>query len=192
MQPNYKPYNERTPDSQYTDLLRLIMDKGRPMHTPFHQGIGARQYLGARLEYDLENGFPFMPHRNVKGAFLPSLGEIVAFMNGARDQKTLVDFGCEWWKDWVTDKKCADFGLPPGDLGDGSYGVALHDYPSPDGPFNQIRALIEQMRDFPTARTHVLTTWVPRYDLGSESNPRKVVVAPCHGTVVKFELNPGT
>ena len=51
--------------------------------------------------------------------------------------------------------------------------------------------MIEQMRDFPSVTTHMVTSWMPVYILESKRHSRKVVVAPCHGTAVRVIINNG-
>jgi thymidylate synthase len=65
-------------------------------------------------------------------------------------------------------------------------------YPAPDGTsFNQFLAMIDQIKDFPSVTTHMVTSWMPVYALGSKERERKVVVAPCHGTAVRVIINDG-
>ncbi|MES3005892.1 MAG: thymidylate synthase [Patescibacteria group bacterium] len=152
---------------------------------------------GRTLSYNLSNGAPVMPIRDLSASFKGAIGEIVAFINGAHTLEDLKKFGCPeiFWGRWVTAEKCANFGLETGDLGAGSYGAVLTATPMPGGKtFNQIDALIRQMKRMPNLRTHVITTWYPPYDLSDkeQDSPRKVVVAPCHGNMVMFNVYPET
>jgi len=178
-----KPYNERVPDRQYQDLLKKIMDEGIEV-MPIH-GEKARMLVGQQLRYKLENGFPVITERDLSGPlFKGALAEHIAFLHGARTQAELEKFGCNWWKRWVTKEKCAIFGLPEGDLGDGSYGAAWASFPTKEGkPFNQIENLVQQIKERPYLRTHFLSPWIPQYTLQHSGLTRKVVVAPCHGWV---------
>lgn len=200
-----KPYSERTPDTQYEDLLREVLEKGKKKQT-IHAKLpenaqSEHQYClelsGKMLSYDLSNGMPVLPLRDFSTGYKGAIGEIVAFINGARTLEDLEKYGCPkvFWERWVTKEKCANFGLPEHDLGDGSYGAVLTATPMPDGKtFNQIEALIKQMKKMPFLRTHVITTWYPPFDLSDKEQgaPRKVVVAPCHGNVVQFNVFPDT
>lgn len=181
----YTPVDDRTPDSQYRDILENIMDNGeviRPI-----QGGTAKRVIGAQLQYDMSNGFPLINERKItEKMFIGALAEHVAFLNGARTLEQLSSYGVpeNFWGPWVTAEKCAVFGLDAGDLGDGSYGAAWADFPTTEGaPFDQVEHLMRQMRDMPYLRTHVLTSWIPQYALQHEELRRKVVVAPCHGIV---------
>lgn len=179
----YKPAAQRTPDSQYQTLLRKIMEEGTEV-LPIH-GEKAKMLVGQQLRYDLSNGFPVITERDMTGPFFRgALAEHVAFLNGARTQKELEAFGCKWWERWVTKEKCDIFGLPEGDLGDGSYGAAWHDFPTKEGkPFNQIAHVMQQLKERPYLRTHFISPWIPQYDIQHDGLTRKVVVAPCHGWI---------
>jgi len=179
----YLPLEQRQPDSQYQDLLRRIMTEGEEV-TPIH-GEKAKMVLGAQLRYKMENGFPAITERNVSNnLFNGALAEHIAFLNGARTQAELEAFGCKWWDRWVTKEKCEIFGLEEGDLGPGSYGAAWTQFPTAEGePFNQIEHVIQQIKERPYLRTHVISPWIPQYTIQHEGLTRKVVVAPCHGFI---------
>ena len=179
----YRPYAARTPDSQYQNLLRQIMEMGvavKPI-----QGEKALMLMGPQLRYDLTNGFPVITERDMAGKFFGyALAEHLAFLNGARTQAALEKFGCPFWKRWVTKEKCAIFGLAEGDLGPGSYGAAWTNFPTSQGqPFDQISHVIQQIKERPYLRTHVITPWIPQYTIQHDGLTRQVVVAPCHGWI---------
>jgi thymidylate synthase len=176
-------FSKRTPDTQYQDLLRKIMKEGRVV-TPIH-GEKAKMLVGQQLRYSMDNGFPVITERDLSGPlFRGALAEHVAFLNGARTQKQLEAFGCKWWDRWVTKERTAIFNLPEGDLGDGSYGAAWASFPTKEGePFNQIKHLVQQIKERPYLRTHFVSPWIPQYTLQHEGLTRRVVVAPCHGWI---------
>ncbi len=181
----YKPFEKRTPDRQYQDALRQIMEHGRD--TKPIQGEGARSIVGMQMHFDMRNGFPLITERDISKLFKGGLSEGIAFLNGARTQEQLEAFGCKWWNRWVTPEKCAQFGLPPGDLGDGSYGAAWTNFPTSEGkPFDQIEHVMKQIKERPFLRTHFISPWIPQYTIQHSDLKRKVVVAPCHGWVHIF------
>lgn len=199
----YKPCAERTVDDQYERLLQELINDGikkTSIHAslPENKGSGHTHCLelpGRMLQYNLANGAPITTIRDltkydlVRGA----IGEIVAFINGAQTLDEVVAYGCpeSFWKNWVTESKCAKFGLQPGNLGNGSYGPMLTAMPMLDGrTFNQIEAMMSAMMINPLGRTNFLTTWYPPFALGDKNQdaPRKVVVAPCHGNAVQFDV----
>jgi thymidylate synthase len=177
-----KPFDQRTPDSQYHDLLARIMRDGREVK-PI-QGEKAKMVFGHQMHFNLANGFPLMTERDLSGRyFTGGLSEHIAFLHGARTHAELSSYGCKWWSKWVTKERCAMFDLPEGDLGPGSYGPAWTAFPTIEGvPFNQIINVIAQIKERPYLRTHVITPWIPQYTIQHSGLPkRKVVVAPCHG-----------
>ncbi|MBI4279214.1 MAG: thymidylate synthase [Armatimonadetes bacterium] len=182
----YRPFQERIPDTQYRDLLRLILDEGEEV--PTRQGVSALKIVGHLMRFSLENGFPLITERDLLSAphnrpslFHQALGEICAFLNGAQTREELERFGCYWWTPWVTPEQCAQYGLPPGDLGPASYGAAFRRFPTEEGPFDQIAHLIEQIRHSPHLRYHEVNPWIPHYLSRARGRRQRAVVPPCHG-----------
>lgn len=198
---HYKPQSERTPDSQYESLLLKILSQGNKK-TSFHakaeenKNTGHEYCLetqGHMLQYYLPYGVPITPIRDLSDSYKGAIGEIVGFINGARTLKELVSFGCPkiFWERWVTKEKCEVWGLSEGDLGPGSYGPMLTALPMLDGKtFNQVSALEAQMKRNPFARTNLITTWYTPLAMGDkeQGSPRNVVVAPCHGNIIQFDV----
>jgi len=175
-----KKVAERTPDSQYQDMLRHVLQNGHEVR-PIH-GEKAKMVVGYMLRFDLQNGFPLITERDLSKLMRGALAEHMAFLHGAHTQEELEKWGCKWWNRWVTPEKCSIFGLPPGELGPGSYGPAWAAFPTAEGkPFNQIVEVMKQLKERPYLRTHVITPWIPQYAIQHSQLTRKVVVAPCHG-----------
>jgi thymidylate synthase len=134
------------------------------------------------------NGFPLITERNMApksmtvSIWQKAIGEIFAFINGARTVQELQLFGCDWWEKWGTPEKCQKRGLLPGDLGPGSYGAAFHDFPTAEGTsFNQFAEVLEEIQANPDLRTFFISPWIPQYIPRRPGKVQKVVVAPCHG-----------
>lgn len=180
---SYKPYDERTPDYQYQNLLRDILENG--IRDKSQTGTDTITHMGtAPMRFDLSNGFPVITERNIKGFWKAPIGELLAFINGARTLEELEKFGCTWWDAWATEKKCSKRGLETGDLGPGSYGGAFHDFPTSEGEsFNQFKYLVQQIKEKPHLKTHIVTPFIPQYIYRVEGRQQKVVVVPCHGLV---------
>lgn len=186
----YLPFEARLPDTQYRDLLLRIITDGEEVRT--EHDVPARKVIGHAMRFRLANGFPLITERDLVGAGKPgkrpslfhqAIGELCAFLNGAQTQADLERFGCFWWDRWVTPEACARYGLPPGDLGPGSYGAAFRRFPTAEGPFDQVRQLIQQINNRPESRHHELSPWIPHYVLANHRHRRRVVVPPCHGWV---------
>ncbi len=188
MRGEYRPYEQRTPDEQYKNLIKVILERGvkgpSPMVDEKGQEINTIDLLGAPvIRFDiLKNGVPFLTERSLAGFWRGAVGELLGFINGVHTQEELEKFGCKWWKAWCTEKKCAKRGLETGDLGPGSYGAAFHDFPTTDGgSFNQVAEIIEQIKERPELKTHFISPWIPQYTIRNKNHQQKVVVCPCHG-----------
>lgn len=183
----YKPLAERTPDTQYRDRLRQILETGDLIKTT-PQGVGAITCFGtlAPMVFDLSNGVPLITERKLV-SWKSGVAEIIAFVNGARTIDEIEAYGVNpaFWSPYRGTG--TQLGLDPDDMGPGSYGPAFHDFeiPRPWWKFwarkslNQFAQLIEQLKSYPNMRTHVITPWIPYYT--ARGPYRKVMVAPCHG-----------
>lgn len=172
MKGEYRPYQSRTPDEQYKNLIRAVLEHGHkgpsPMVDKDGNEVNTIDLLGAPvMRFNLlENGVPFLTERSLEKFWRGAVGELLGFINGAHTQEQLEEFGCKWWKSWCTEKKCAKRGLETGDLGPGSYGAAFHDFPTADGgSFNQLAEIIKQMRERPELKTHLISPWIPQYTI---------------------------
>lgn len=191
----------REPDAQYGDLLRRLRERGRAAVSGMD--IESVMLPMQHMEFDLSNGFPVITERDLTrgttreiidnyqskperrpltGPLKQGMAEMLAFMNGAATQKELEEWGCNFWKPWLTHEKTSKRGLPDGHLGLGSYGVAFAAFPTDTGaPFDQYEALVEQIRDRPELRTHIITPFVPDKITRAPGHEQRTVVVPCHG-----------
>lgn len=210
----YRPLEERRPDGQFKRLLmdihteghwrgciqgKLLEDRGG--NTVDSRGLDD----GGKIVWNMENGFPLMTERDLTcpipregkedwpSIFDQGIGEWAGFANGARTHEEYQEYGCLWWGRWLTEAKCSIFQLEKGDNGIGSYGPALVQAPTHPGepyfgnPFDQIDAVFDQMRAKPYLLTHMIGTWHFAYCVNNEN--RRVVVAPCHGDLLRWSIN---
>lgn len=204
-----KPMNvcsDGSTSNQYQALLKKILTEGEEVGTwqekllrkvdnqereRSPEDARALRIKGHVMRFTLSQGFPVITERNLSNPlFNMALAEHIAFLNGAHTQEELEQFGCPWWDRWLTKEKCRQFGLEEGDLGPGSYGCAWRSFPTAEGhSVDQIKNVIQQIKDAPYSRTHRITNWIPQYIVPGENNNRKVVVAPCHGDIQIF-INP--
>jgi len=181
--PRYIPYTYRSPDSQYGDLLYKILRHGK-IAGATRQGVDALTIMQGTMEFNLRNGFPVITDRSIKGFWDRPIGELCAFINGVTTLKGLEEFGCTWWKPWVSREKTEMFGLQPDDIGPASYGGAFHDFPTRDGgSFDQYENLLKQILRVPGDRVHFVTPWIPQENSRAEEGLQKTTIAPCHGWV---------
>jgi thymidylate synthase len=185
---DYLPPDQRQRDTQYRDLLRRIRETGE--ESPTRQGPAARTLLQQTMRFELANGFPMITERSIRSFWRKPIAELCAFINGATTLTELEKFGCDWWGPWATPEKTAKRGLEPGDIGPGSYGGAFHHFPTSEGPgFDQFAHLVEQIREYPTDRTHFVSPWIPQYQIRGAGKQQRTTISPCHGWVHVRVLN---
>lgn len=182
---SYKQYKDRAPDTQYGDLLRFIRASPETYYVKHPKQDTGRYFnlVAPHMEFKFENGFPIITDRKIPFWKTP-ITELLLFMRGVRMLKEMQEAGCGWWADWLTVEKAKLFNLDPEDMGPGSYAV-LHDLPTPEGAFNQVENLVQSLKDGPDYNTHVISTWYAPYAMQHSTLRRKVVVAPCHGTLIQ-------
>ena len=192
----YVDYAERTPDEQYKNLIREVLDHGTwgpsPMVDKDGNEVRTIDYLGATpVRFNiLKNGAPIITERDISAFWKAAVGELLAFINGAHTQSELEEFGCKWWKFWATEEKCKKRGLETGDLGPGSYGAAFANFPTAEGKgFNQFAEIIKQIKERPELKAHFISPWIPQYTIRNKDHTQKVVVVPCHGWIHFRVLN---
>jgi thymidylate synthase len=189
--PNYLPLEDRTPSTAYRDMLRAIRETGTRVKTK--QDVDALALAGCQMRFPMEHGAAVITERSIRGFAPKAIGELCAFINGARTLAELEDFGCDWWGPWATEEKCVTRGLAPGDLGPGSYGHAFRHFTTdfegdPEG-FDQFGRLVRKLRDLPEDRTAVVSPWIPQANHREEGVKSRNTIAPCHGWVHALVLS---
>ena len=157
----------------YLDLLRTILETG--VHRPDRTGTGTRSIFGHQLRFDLAEGFPLV---TTKAVHLKSIiHELLWFVAGDSNVRALNEVGVRIWDEWATE----DGSLGP------MYGTQWRAWPSSrGGHIDQLKAVVEQIRQRPQSRRHVISAWNPS-DLPDERiSPQanvaegRMALAPCH------------
>jgi thymidylate synthase len=145
---------------QYLDLLRRTLDEG--VRKEDRTGTGTLSVFGHQMRFDLRDGFPLVTTKKVH---VPSVvAELLWFVRGDSNVEWLHEHGVTIWDEWAD----AD-----GDLGP-IYGVQWRSWPAPDGRrIDQLAMVIEQLRDEPESRRHVVSAWNP-------ADIPRMALAPCH------------
>jgi thymidylate synthase len=145
---------------QYLDLLSHIRKNG--VFKDDRTGIGTQSIFGYQMRFDLNAGFPLL---TTKKLHLKSIiHELLWFLAGDTNIKTLNDVGVNIWNEWANDD---------GDLGP-VYGHQWRSWPTPvGGHIDQITSVVEAIKKNPNSRRHVVSAW-------NVANIDQMVLPPCH------------
>ena len=157
----------------YHDLLRLVLERGRPKTD--RTGTGTRSVFGAQARFPLQESFPLLTTKKVH--FKSVVYELLWFLRGDTNVRWLQEHGVSIWNEWAD----AD-----GNLGR-VYGAQWRDWRTPEGAsLDQIARIINQIRHKPDSRRHIINAWNVAY-LPDESKPPalnaaegRMALAPCH------------
>lgn len=145
---------------QYLQLLQLVLDRGKFRED--RTGTGAFSVFGVQARYPLAEGFPLV---TTKKLHLKSiLHELLWFLRGDTNVQYLREHGVTIWDEWAG----AD-----GSLGR-IYGAQWRDWRTPDGrSVDQITQVVEQIRQNPFSRRHIVSAWNP-------GELDQMALPPCH------------
>jgi thymidylate synthase len=180
-------------EQSYLASLDYILQRG--IRKPNRTGTDTIGVLGLQNRYDLSEGFPLFTTKKVW--FKGVVEELLWFLRGETNVKSLVDKGVNIWNDdayrWYQ-KHLTAYGMTPlgkeefiallkepqaadefipgyklGDLGP-VYGAQWRKW---SGWIDQIKELIKGLKNDPNGRRHILTAWNP------EEIP-DMALPPCH------------
>lgn len=145
---------------QYHDLLRHILDNGTKKED--RTGTGTVSCFGYQMRFDLSEGFPVL---TTKKLHLKSIiHELLWFIQGDTNIKYLKENGVRIWDEWADEE---------GNLGP-VYGYQWRSWPNPDGTStDQIVKLIDQLKNKPDSRRHIVSAWNPSFI-------DEMALPPCH------------
>lgn len=154
----------------YLDLLTRILDDG--VEKSDRTGTGTISVFGHQTRYDLAEGFPLLTTKKVHTRSV--FGELLWFLRGDTNVRWLQERGITIWDEWADEN---------GDLGP-VYGYQWRSWPTPDGRHvDQIARIIDQIKQDPDSRRHVVSAWNPA-DIDDMALP------PCH-TLCQFYVADG-
>jgi thymidylate synthase len=145
---------------QYLDLLQRTLDEGARKDD--RTGTGTLSVFGHQMRFDLRAGFPLVTTKKVH--FRSVVGELLWFVRGESNVRSLQEQGITIWDEWADER---------GELGP-IYGHQWRSWPSSDGRrIDQLAAVIDQIRDDPDSRRHVVSAW-------NVADIPEMALAPCH------------
>lgn len=157
---------------QYLDVLKDILENGKKKSDP--QGVGNIARCGYQMRFSMDDGFPLITERSLKGSWKAIVAEMLWFLSGSTHIEDLHKYGVHVWDQWVTAEICASLGLSPGELGP-LYGKQWRAFNGgKEKPIDQISTVIEGLKRNPDSRRHLVTSWNP-------AEIDDVFIAPCHG-----------
>lgn len=154
----------------YIDLLNNILSFGEIKSN--RTGTNTRTLIGQTLTFnDINCQFPLITTKRIP--FRIIFEEIMFFLRGETQTKRLEEKGIKIWKG-NTSREFLDkrglFHLDEGNMGKG-YGHQLRNFGT--SGYDQLKALIYNLKTDPSDRRHVVTHWCP-YELNDAALP------PCH------------
>ena len=145
---------------QYLTLLEKVMNEGATRDD--RTGTGTKSVFGYQMRFDLSKGFPLL---TTKKLHLRSIiHELLWFLSGNTNISYLKENGVSIWDDWADENG----GLGP------VYGYQWRSWHAPDGrQIDQIKNLVEQLKNNPDSRRHIVTAWNP-------ADVDDMALPPCH------------
>ena len=171
-----------TLDRKYQDLLVDIITDGKDKKD--RTGTGTRSVFGRQIRHHMSEGFPLLTTK--KMAIKTMMTELKWFLKGDTNIQYLVQNGCNIWngdayknytsfmddltqEEFIEKIKTNDgFAYEWGELGP-IYGKQWRDWYETD----QIRNLIDGLKDNPDSRRHMVSAW-------NVNDLESMVLPPCH------------
>ncbi len=169
---------------QYLELCKHVLEHGEIRKD--RTSTGTISTFGYQTRYNLMDGFPLLTTKKVH--FKSLAVELLWFLNGEVNIQPLVKQGCRIWNEWpyATYTKSSDyqnetmeefvekiknenaFAQKHGNLGP-VYGKQWRDFFGKD----QILELIDQIKNNPFSRRHIVSAWNP-------AQVDDMALPPCH------------
>ena len=176
---------------QYKEALEYILANGKEKDD--RTGVGTISVFGYQMRFDLRKGFPATTTKKL--AWRAVISELLWFLEGSGDERRLAEI-LHGTRDpakktiWTANAE-ADYWKPKaqyeGDLGR-VYGVQWRDWlvhkkPGERTSLDQVETLINNIKDDPTSRRHILSAWNP-------GELDQMALPPCH-VMSQFDVTDG-
>lgn len=144
-------------ETVYLDLLEEVLLNGR--YSPDRTGVGTLSLPARTATYNLQSSFPLLTTKKVSFKFI--LGELLWFLNGETNIRSLQNQGITIWDEWADEN---------GDLGP-VYGAQWRNFNGQG--IDQIKNLIDEMMENPMSRRLIVSAWNPAQN-------SQMALPPCH------------
>ena len=164
-------------EHKYLDLMRKVLEEGEARGD--RTGVGTYSLFSPpEIRYDLTNNkLPIFTTKKV--VWEKGLIELLWFIAGETNSKILEKQNVNYWKGNSTREFLDQRGLTDyeeGELGP-LYGWQFRrwgaEYPNKEGGIDQLKMIIEQIKNDPYSRRHILNMW-------NVSDLDKMALCPCH------------
>jgi len=171
----------------YLDYLQDILENGTRHED--RTGTGTIRVFGRQLRFDLQEGFPLLTTKRVWMRGVTE--ELLWFLRGETNIQSLVQAGVSIWTDWPLKRYRKETGSDIvqedfetriaeddafaeqwGELGP-VYGKQWRDFEGPRRRVDQIKRLVEGLRNRPHSRRHLVSAWHP-------AQIEEMALPPCH------------
>ena len=166
----------------YHNALTKVLLKG--VKKGDRTGTGTISTFGEQLRFDLEKEFPLIESKKV--FFRGILEELLWFIRGDTNNKSLVEKGINFWTPWAPED---------GDLGP-VYGRMWRSWPtSKGGTIDQLKEAQRLLQEEPDSRRIIVNAWNPEFlpdpRIPPKENPANGLQAlpPCH-MMFQFQASP--
>jgi thymidylate synthase len=155
---------------QYLELCQRVLNEGSLKQD--RTGTGTKSVFGHQMRFNLEEGFPLL---TTKKLHLKSIiYELLWFLRGDTNVKYLQEHGVRIWNEWADEN---------GELGP-VYGHQWRSWPDyQGGHIDQIKLLVEQIKNNPDSRRHIVSAW-------NVAEVNNMALPPCH-TLFQFYVADG-
>jgi thymidylate synthase len=145
---------------QYLDFARHILDNGTRKED--RTGTGTISVFGHQMRFNLQHGFPLLTTKKLHVKSI--IHELLWFISGDTNIRYLKEHGVRIWDEWADEN---------GDLGP-VYGHQWRSWPTADGgTVDQIALLVEQLKNNPDSRRHIVSAW-------NVADVDHMALPPCH------------
>lgn len=183
---------------QYLDLCKKVLTEGHQKSD--RTGTGTISYFGAQMRFDLNEGFPLLTTKRVHLKSI--IYELLWFIKGDTNIKYLVDHDVRIWNEWPYEsyrksaafqgetleefaekiKTDSSFAKQYGNLGP-VYGKQWRHFGTDDHYVDQLKEVIDQIRQNPDSRRLIVCAWNPL-------EVSQMALPPCH-SLFQFYVNDG-